>query len=711
MRPSIISLPLLTALMASLSGTPRVTALADDQTWTIGNSRIQATLRLTVDGLVLDSVVDPTSGRAFGVASAPDSTVTINGVTSNPGSASGNWILQSADTSDLGNGTQLTFSFRSQKTPAVVERAYACYGSSPTLETWTTIRDTGSSPLTISNLNVWQLTVPAAVIHYSNGLRGDAAGADVNDAFTLQTETLGPREPLVLDEVNRSTEQYLPMIAADIPSGEFYGGLMWSGAWRLSAEAPADQQARILAGLPKLTTTIDASHPLESPHGFFGFTEGKADEVARALHQFVVQGLRQGRQFEPLVTDNTWFSFSTNIDEATIKTEMDSAASLGVELFVVDAGWYAGAGRDGDFESGLGSWRIDPVRFPHGLAPLRDYAHALGMKFGLWVEPERVNLSTVGKPNLAQNAFLAENNGKTGSSTMGQICLASPAARQWVLDRLTQLLDDVQPDYLKWDNNMWINCNRAGHGHGAADGNFAHVKGLYDVLQSLRDRYPDMTIENCASGGNRLDFGMLRYTDAAWTDDRSEPSIHVRHNLEGLSTFFPPAYLLSAMLPSDGEPLSDAPDLGLYLRSRMPGVLGFMYRSEDLSDEDRAGIAAEINVYKNLRDILRTSSAILLTPQASVDGGPAWDAIEALARGGERAVLFAFQDDGAVASVHVRPRGLRATRSYRVETVDGVLLRTATGADLMADGLDIAESPSSAARVVVLRGSGNDGGQ
>src|SRR6185312_8003452 len=101
-----------------LSGAPA----AQDQTWTIGNRRIQATLRLTAGGLVLDGVVDPRTGRSFGVASAPDSGVTINGVTSNPGSASGNWVLQGADTSDLDNGTQLTFSFRSQKTPVVVER-------------------------------------------------------------------------------------------------------------------------------------------------------------------------------------------------------------------------------------------------------------------------------------------------------------------------------------------------------------------------------------------------------------------------------------------------------------------------------------------------------------------------------------------------------------------------------------------------------------
>src|SRR5204862_4697919 len=109
----------------------------------------------------------------------------------------------------------------------------------------------------------------------------------------------------------------------------------------------------------------------------------------------------------------------------------------------------------------------------------------------------------------------------------GQICLASAAGRQWLLDKVTGLIDEVQPDYLKWDNNMWINCDREGHGHGSTDGNFAHVHGLYQTLAELRDRYPDLIVENVSGGGNRLDLGMLRYTAVAWMDARTAPSVHV----------------------------------------------------------------------------------------------------------------------------------------------------------------------------------------
>ena len=129
----------------------------------------------------------------------------------------------------------------------------------------------------------------------------------------------------------------------------------------------------------------------------------------------------------------------------------------------------------------------------------------------------------------------------------------------------------------------------------------------------LRTRYPDLQIENVSGGGNRLDVGMLRYTDVAWMDDRTAPSAHVRHNIEGLSAVFPPAYLLSFVTDHDGEPLHDAPDLSLYFRSRMVGALGLCFRTADFREGESASIAHEIAIYKTMRETLSSASGALLT--------------------------------------------------------------------------------------------------
>jgi alpha-galactosidase len=672
--------------------------------WTIGNAQIQATLRVSAAGLVISGIANPQTGSELLTDEAPDSSVTVNGSAGAFGASAAGWILAGVQQDDTETASQLTFTFRSNKSSLVAERTYKCPIDSPTIEVWTTFRASGSSNIAVSGMTVWQLTVPSNVLQYEFGLRGDAAGAAVEDAFSLQTAVLADGEALTLDERNRSTEHFLPTIAADLAADEFFGGLAWSGSWQMAVRQSGDRM-RITAAIPNVTVSVTAAQPLETPHGFFGFTPGDRGDVAAALRGFVMQGLRGGRPFQPLVTSNTWFSYGTGVDEASMKSEMENAAANGVELFVMDAGWWTGAGAGGrtDFESGLGNWQVDRARFPDGLGALSDYAHELGLRFGIWVEPERVNQSTVGRPGLAQSAWLAQNNGSLGSSKMGQICLASAPARQWILDRLSALIDEARPDYLKWDNNFWINCTRSGHGHGATDGNFAHVKGLYDILATLRERYPDLVIENCAQGGNRADFGMLRYTDTAWMDDRTGPSVHVRHNLEGLSTFFPPAYLLSFVIDEGEEPLAGGADVPLYLRSRMPGILGLTYRAADLGESDQAQLASEIGRYKMIRDVERDASATLLTGQAAPEDGPPWDAVQHVNPITGDSIVFAFQNDGGTHEIAVRPRGLTADATYTVSTLEGETVGSMRGEELMEGGLTVEESFESAARVFVLR--------
>jgi alpha-galactosidase len=711
-RRSLLALGLIGFLLcghrASQAQSPNVrgafvTSDATANRWTIGNSDIAVSFKLTAaKDFVLEDIRNPKTGLSFVSPGEADSVVTINGTTSPLGAASSGWSLDSVSTSQTTAGVQLAFTFRAASAPVTVVRSYGCYPGSPAIEMWTTFRVSGAATVTVSNLSVWQLSVPATAIHYTTGLRQDAAGSPDDSAFTNQTAVVSLTNPLTLFAQNRSSSTYLPMISADMQSDEFFGGLLWSGSWQMTARRAGNVMATA-ATLPGVVRAVDAAHPLEMPHGFIGLTPGGSGDVSAALREFI-SGVRDGRGFQSLVTYNTWFAYGTDIDEQTMMEEMTEASIMGVELFVVDAGWYLGAGSGSDFDSGLGTWQVDPSRFPNGLGALRAYAHSLGLQFGLWVEPERVDRTTVGRPGLAHEEWLATNNGSYGSTRTAQICFASPAARQWVLDRLTSLLDQVAPDYLKWDNNLWVNCNRSGHGHSTTDGNFSHVLSLYDVLATLRARYPRMQIENCSQGGNRLDFGMLRYTDVAWMDDRTSPSVHVRHNLQGSMTFFPPQYLLSFLIGDTSEPLVNAPDLPLYVQSRMLGVLGLTYRATDLSQRDRDEIAAQIAAFKNLRTLVRESNGRLLTAQAEPVDGPAWDAVQELNAAGD-AAIFAFQNDLSEARVSLQPQMLQGDSVYSVRTSDGTLLRAATGSELMGDGIEIDGSSESAAHVLLLQRS------
>jgi alpha-galactosidase len=711
----IATLVLLTAGLVLLADLPAASAADGDIVAQAGDASIShdtgagtwtltaagAALKLGLDGSRDFSVLSFTSpsGVAWTTAPAADTQVRVGNQTLAFGSRHAGFAYQGVAVASSDTKLQLNATFTLPSAGLRITRHYALASGSPSFEAWNTYEATGGAP-TLADLNAMQFTVPPGSIRWLTGLQGDNADVINDSAFTLEQKTLTVGQHFAVGATFRSSEQTVPWFAVDGAVDEFYAALMWSGSWSLAFDRTSTGLT-LTFGLAAMTTT--ANQAIDGPHVVFGVAAGGLAEASAALRSYVFTGIRAGRPLTPLVTYNTWFAYGTDIDETSMRTEMDHAAALGVELFVVDAGWYAGTGVDGpfDFDSGLGSWVPDPARFPNGLKPLTDYAHGLGMKFGIWVEPERTNLSQVGAGGVDEQ-WLATTGGAYGSDHAGQICLASAAARQWLMDRLTGLLDDVQPDYLKWDNNMFINCDRSGHGHGATDGNFAHVNGLYSMLSDLRDRYPDLLIENVSGGGNRLDLGALRYTDSAWMDDRTAPSVHVRHNLQGLGAVFPPAYLLSFVTDHDTEPLHDAPDMALYFRSRMAGALGLCFRSDELSDTDSASMATEIGVYKLMRSPVSTASAGLLTKQAEAENGPPWDVLQESTSASGQVVVSAFQFDTGVSTFNVKPLGLLPQATYDVTSVDSGPLGSASGEALMSRGIDVVQSPASAAHILIL---------
>jgi alpha-galactosidase len=651
--------------------------------------------------LVPQRLLNPATERRCDLAAEPDVTITVGDEKLTLGHT-GPLTLSTTKSSATGTGVRLDFVFEHREKRLRITRSYAAYPGSPTIETWTTVENLGSGSVQARELVGWQFTMPLGRVRWLGGLRGDNADNTQAGAFALDEWELDAGDRLEIGSERRSTEEFIPYFLVENGPDVFYGGIMWSAGWRLAFERHGDS-LHVRSLFPGVGTTVPAGEPLEVPHAFFGLTSRSIADESGALHSFIINGIRRGRPFRPLVTYNSWFPYGVRIDEDAMVREMDHAASLGVELFVLDAGWWIGAGENGDsdYDSGLGSWVEDADRFPASITSLRDYARNLGMLFGIWVEPARIALSTVNQPDLAREAWLAMQGGSYGAVQNAQICLASDAARQWVLGKVTDLISRIGPDYLKWDENFWINCNRDGHGHGTDDGPFLHTRALYGILAELRRQFPDLVIENVSGGGNRMDFGMLAYSDVGWMDDRTAPAAHVRHNLEGLTFAFPPAYLLSFVIDGDGEPIASGYDLAMYVRSRMPGTLGLTYRSDNIDAATGEALAQHIQQYKVVRDIVADANATLLSAQAPVGDGT-WDVLQEVKTGGGSAVIFAFKDNDEDGRILVRPRGLIADLTYTVESLDAGVIGTARGDELMQDGVEIVHSGTSRAHVLVL---------
>lgn len=670
------------------------------RTWTLRAGDAQ--LILSIDSSAdyqLVRLQGPT-GRRWTPSVASDSWTVINGKREPFGSRAAGYQLERVGTENTGRALKLAAIYLYKPANVRVTRHVRMVDGSPSFEMWTEFEALGADAF-VSDLHAVELTVHDGLVRWLNGLQGSTSDSPQTSAFALHSGRIPLGEGMTLGANGRSSETTVPWVAIDGEAEEFYAGLLWSGAWTLRLDRVADGLT-LSFGLPTMMTQL-VHGTIDGPHVVFGAAAGTLPQASAALRRYAIEGMRSGRGFSPLVTFNTWFTDGTRIHDEGVRDSMERAAALGTELFVLDAGWYVGAGAEGlfDFDTGLGRWQPDPQRFPDGLGALADHAHGLEMKFGIWVEPERIDLDVISDVG-ADASWLATSEGRHVTTRTGQICLAGAAGREWVWERLTSFIDQVRPDYLKWDNNAWLNCDREGHGHGGTDGNFAHVTGLYDLLGRLRERYPDLLVENVSGGGNRLDLGMLRYSDVGWMDDRSAPSWYVRHHVQGLSAVFPPAYLLAFVTTQDEtEHLTAFQDLALYFRSRMMGVLGMSFDMRGLVSE--AAIARETELYKRLRPMLRDATGGLRSAQAGASGEPPWDVFQAMTADGQQMVLYAFRGSRDSGMMRLEPSALEPDALYRVESADVGNLGEARGEELMSDGIEVFPTERTAAHVFILR--------
>ncbi len=684
-------------------GPARIDVAPSGRAWQIGNGGVALSLSVEqADGLLrLTSLRNLETDFNWIAAPALEAPLHVGGESALLGSAT--LRFDRYHTGEHRGGVRLDLHFADTQRRFKAVRTYVVHPSSAVVEMWTHITP-DTRAVTVDKVIAFDVPLVPGTLRWITGhLNPPEAGGTFSSGWVEHE----PGQRYDLGSSGRASETTVPWFAVDRGSDSIFGAYLWSGAWRLDTVRSGDVLGAALASAA-IHTPVARGAAFESPHAILGVASGSTGAVAQVSREWVVSSLRQGRPFDPLVTYNTWFTYGTHIDEASMLAEIEQAAALGAEQFVLDAGWYVGINTDpADYTAGLGSWDVDVERFPSGLGRLRDRAHELGMKFGLWVEPERVSVHTINRGRGAAERYLATAQGRYNPSLANadaaQVCLADAQARQWVLTRLFQLLDDVRPDLLKWDNNFWLACTRTTHGHTATDGAFWHVRGFTSVLQALRQRYPEMRIENCSGGGNRLSLDLLEWTDLGWMDDRSAPSSRVRHNLEGLSAAFPPAYLYSFVMQHDAEPMADTPDLSWLFRSRMPGALGLSWRGGEMLDPSRELAQREIAIYKMTRDITRDAFAVVLTGQVEQDDDSSWDVVQHVSSASGASAVFAFEGRAAPERAVVRLRRLDPDRDYAVESIDYGSLGTASGRDLMASGIELRSGFRSRAQILVLR--------
>lgn len=282
---------------------------------------------------------------------------------------------------------------------------------------------------------------------------------------------------------------------------------------------------------------------------------------------------------------------------------------------------------------------------------------------------------------------------------------------------LARVIREYKLDWLKWDNNAWFSCNSPEQ---AGNGDYAHVMGLYEVLDYLRQEFPNLIIEDCASGGNRMDYALMRRTDIAWLSDQTDPSYRVRYHVFGASYPFPAEYLNSWIVESYwehfGDGAKDPAELRAWLRSRMMGAFGISTSTVDWTPELRADVANEIKEYKTYRDIIVRGQEFHLLPQTELDPPNLEpptepDAIEFYDSTSDRAVVFLFKGVVPWTQRRVRLQGLKRTTSYSVQSADGQVVLQGTGLQLMNQAITFPYADTQPSSVLIVTGLGSSRNQ
>ena len=514
------------------------------------------------------------------------------------------------------------------------------------IEQWVEVTNRASGPVTVHRLLA---SAPAFagsgphLTHWGGGWAGE--WSETTEALTSGTKTVASAGGV------RSSLYRPPVVlfAPDGPAAEEDGTVgactvVWGGDVRFDAEVFLHGHVRILAGHQDrgAERVLDPGEPFESPHVLWTWSEAGTGPTSRALHDFVrAEVVRDGHRLRATVA-NTWEALGFRLDPAGLAEQVDRAADLGADLFLLDDGWFGTAYPRHDDTVGLGDWETDRSKLPDGLQPVIDHTLDRGLRFGLWVEPEMVNPRSVLYEEHPEWVIGEPGRDRREERQQLVLDLCRPEVRRFVVDTLDRVIEDHPGiSYLKWDANRDITEPGSAalpadrQTHLAVD----RVRHTWDVMAEVAARHPDVELMLCASGGGRSDLGTLAWFHELWTSDNTDPVDRVR--IQWGASHLLPASVLGAHVTRWGHrPVAFACAVAL------SGRFGFDLDLTALSEPEWACARRAVAAHHRIREL--------------VQGGDLYRLVSPV--GGDRAALAYRDPDGSRSVVFLyrlddRPEG------------------------------------------------------
>lgn len=595
----------------------------------------------------------------------------------------GSWRWVKAEQTEVKNpdGLLVTIELASTIRPISVKLHTLMHGG-PVMIRWLDITNTGDKPTAITKVSPW-----SGMLWDSNGYKERVKENEAPfEVATTKYEEWGREGAWTFDPVSNETRTvsgtrgrsgwgHPSFFARNRATGEwFVASLGWSGNWTMHVTGTTDQPhdlARLFfdlgpAASDPVLRVLAPGETVTSPETHLLLMRADLDHVIQALHEHVRKNVLpanvSGREYQ--VESNHRGYIVDHEDEAGIKREIDLAADVGAEEFLIDAGWY---GPDpNNWWNNAGDWYAGSW-LPNDLNPIREYARQKGLLFGLWVEIESIGQAS--KVRKEHPDWVLTRNGKPVAN--GRLLdFANPAVVAWAESEIVRLIQKYDLDMFRLD----FNSTAEEGGNRMQDGflentDWRHVEALYRIFDRVRKRFPRVIFQNCAGGGGRLDYGILRRFQNTELSDwmRAPRGLKI---LNGMTWLLPPEILLRTF-GTETDGLEGDGDVDLQLRTAMlsrPIFRGISPTLPEFNPLLREKIRSGVQLFKStVRPIMINSRVYHHTPLVPMLEPSPWIVLEYAAPDRTRAVvgLFRTSQDGDPVFRFI-PRGLDLGRTYRV---------------------------------------------
>lgn len=486
--------------------------------------------------------------------------------------------------------------------PLQVRLGYRVYPGLDIIKRWVEVENTGSAPISFERLFSAGFSLPGMDSYTFENTNGAWGGEFLPCRTVLDGGNLVYESHRGASNHNQSPYFIAHRGATETRGAVYFGSLAYSGNFKIIAGRDLYGITRVSLGMNDFgfSHTLEPGAHLETPPVYCGKTEGLG-EMSRQMNRFCLEHLLpSGFRAEPLpVLYNSWEATEFNVNVADQTRLAEIAAGIGVELFVMDDGWFGARNND---RAGLGDWFVNPEKFPGGLDELIGNVNALGMDFGLWVEPEMVNPDS--DLYRAHPDWTYHFPHRHADELRHQLVLNMTRSdvQAYILDCLDRLLTNHNIRYIKWDMNRPFSQVGAENLADPKMYSYLHTMAVYRIVDELKRRHPAVQFESCASGGGRCDLGAISHFDQVWTSDNTD-GIDRMTIQKGYSMLHPIKTMRAWVTDIAG--INKPCSLDFRFHIAMQGALGLGSNLEKYSPEELEICRRNVALYKEIRPLVQ----------------------------------------------------------------------------------------------------------